>query len=149
MRSPVIAVFIAALSACGACAQRLENISTISLTKQTRAYFNEVVISSDSVKGMVENHRSPEKSRQYAFKTDPDKWAGLMLSLGDISLKDINGLQSPTMDRARDAAVQSSIVITLKTGGSVTHSFDDENPHPDLKPLLEAIKSMVPEDAGR
>jgi hypothetical protein len=53
------------------------------------------------------------------------------------------------MDRARDAAVQSTIVISFKGGESVSHSFDDENPHPDLKPLLEAIDEFRVPDARK
>lgn len=100
---------------------------------------DEVVISRDSVHGAMENHRMPESSQNYASSIGQDEWAKLMLALKDVSLKDIDGLQSPTMNRAHDGALHSSIVITFEDGSSISHSFDDENPHPDLQPLLNAI----------
>jgi hypothetical protein len=121
------------------CAQSAEKITSITFTKQTRGFLDEVIISRDSVQGFVENHRVPENSQQYATGIDGDDWSKLMLALQDISLADVDGLQSPTMNRAHDGGIHSSIVITFENGESVTHSFDDENPHPDLQPLLDAI----------
>ena len=119
--------------------QSAENITSISFTKQTRGFLDEVIISRDSVQGFVENHRVPENSQQYATGIDGDDWSKLMLALQNVSLQDIDGLQSPTMNRAHDGGIHSSIVITFEDGNSITHSFDDENPHPDLQPLLDAI----------
>ena len=119
--------------------QTLENITTIEFTKQTRGFLDKLVISKDSVHGVVENHRAIEKSKHYGSDIDQDEWARLVFSLKDVSLKDVDGLQSPTMNRAHDGAIHSSIVITFEDGKSITHGFDDENPHPDLQPLLNAI----------
>jgi hypothetical protein len=121
------------------CGQSLEKISSISFTKQTRGFLDEMIISRDSVQGFVENHRIPENSQQYATGIDSDDWTKLMLTLKDVSLEEIDGLQSPTMNRAHDGAIHSNIIITFEDGNSVTHSFDDEKPHPDLQPLLDAI----------
>jgi len=121
------------------CAQSLESITQISLTKQTRGILDEVVISRDSVRSVVENHRVPENSHYYTGAIDQDQWARLILALGDVSLRDIDGLQSPTSNRAHDGAVHSTITITFKNGDSINHSFDDLNPHQDLQPLLDAI----------
>jgi len=122
-----------------ACGQSREDITSITFTKQTRGYLDEVVISRDSVHGVIENDRSPENSKTYAAGVDPEDWTKLMVALKDVSLRDIDGLRSPTMNRAHDAAIHSSITITLEDGNTVVHSFDDENPHPDLQPLLNAI----------
>ena len=119
--------------------QSLEDITSITFTKQTRGLLDEVVISRDSVEGFVENHRMPENSHHYANGIDQSQWAKLIMKLSDVQLEDIDGLQSPTMNRAHDGAIHSSIIITFKDGNTVTHSFDDENPHPDLKPLLDTI----------
>jgi hypothetical protein len=73
-----------------------------------------------------------------------------MVAMKDLSLKDIDGLQSPTTNRAHDGATHSSIVITFDDGSSISHSFDDENPHPDLQPLLDAILQFrIPDEAGK
>lgn len=122
-----------------AAGQTLDKITTLEFTKQSRGFLDQLVISRDSIHGMVENHRATDQSKHYASDIDQDQWAELVLSLKDVSLADVDGLQSPTMNRAHDGAVHSTIVITLEDGQSVTHGFDDENPHPDLKPLLDAM----------
>ena len=119
--------------------QSLEQITNITFTKQTRGLLDEVVISRDSVKTFVENHRAPENSHRYSTEIDTNQWAKVIVALQDVPLSDIDGLQSPTVNRAHDGAIHSSIVITFEDGSSVTHSFDNENPHPDLQPLLDAI----------
>jgi hypothetical protein len=119
--------------------QELEHITSIAFSKQTRGYIDEVLISRDSVQGFIENHRVPENSKHYAADINSDDWTKLILALKDVSLDDIDGLQSPTMNRAHDGAIHSSIVITFEGGNSISHSFDDENPHPHLQPLLNAI----------
>jgi hypothetical protein len=131
-----IIIVIASVKAWG---QSAENITIIAFTKQSRGFLDEVVISRDSVHGATENHRMPENAQNYASPIGGDEWAKLMIALKDVSLKDVDGLQSPTMNRAHDGALHSSIVITFEDGSSISHSFDDENPHPDLKPLLDAI----------
>lgn len=135
----IILGFMVAGSACG---QSLENITSITLTKQSRGYLDEVIISRDSLQGFVENHRMPEASKQYATGMDQDRWAALIMSLKDVPLEDIDGLQSPTTNRAHDGALHSSIVITFENGQTISHSFDGEDPHPDLKPLLDLILEM-------
>ena len=136
-------LLIASLMTSGrTCGQSLENITTIAFVKQTRGFLDEVVISRDSVQGFVENHRAPEASQQYATGIDQDDWARLIFALKDVSLQDIDGLQSPTMNRAHDGAIHSSIEITFEDGSKITHSFDDEKPHPDLQPLLDVILQL-------
>lgn len=122
-----------------ACAQSLETISSISFTKQSRGFIDEVVVSRDSVRGVVENHREPDNSKHYAAEVDQDGWSKLVMALQGVDLSEIDGLQSPTMNRAHDGAIHSSIVITFEDGNSISHSFDDEKPHPDLQPLLNAL----------
>jgi hypothetical protein len=119
--------------------QSLETITSIEFVKQSRGFHDKIVISADSVRGVVENHRAAEKSEQYARDVDQDDWSSLLAALKDVSLQDLDGLQSPTMDRAHDGAIHSSIVINFEDGTSVSHGFDDEKPHPDLLPLLNAI----------
>lgn len=149
MKLPALILISSLMALDPACAQKVDDITRITLTKQSRGYFDEVVVSRDSVRGVVENHRSPQNSMTYAVKTDPEAWARVIMTLDDVSLKDIDGLQSPTMERARDAALHSSIVIAFKDGTKVSHSFDDENPHRDLKPLLDAINELRVPDAVR
>lgn len=133
-------IFVVMLMAAGKVpGQSLEKISSISFTKQSRGFLDEIVISRDSVQGFRENHRAPENTKRYATEVSQDDWAKLMIALREVPLEDVDGLQSPTMNRAHDGALHSSIVITFEDGNTVTHSFDNENPHPDLQPLLDAI----------
>lgn len=139
MKIPSLLLISVLLTAGNTCGQSLESITTISFVKQNRGFLDEIVISRDSVQGFMENHRAPESSQDYATAIDQDQWATLIFSLQDVSLENIDGLQSPTMNRAHDGAIHSSIEISFEDGKKITHSFDDENPHPDLKPLLDAI----------
>ncbi|HET9485949.1 MAG TPA: hypothetical protein VFO54_00860 [Chryseosolibacter sp.] len=135
-----LSVIMFTIMACGfALGQSHEDITMISFTKQNRGYLDEVVVSRDSVHGVVENHKMPENSRNYSTAIHADDWAKLMIALKDVPLESIDGLQSPTTNRAHDGAAHSSIVITFEGGQSISHSFDDENPHPDLAPLLKAL----------
>jgi len=145
MKKLSLAVISAILAFGTACGQSMEKITRITFTKQSRGYVDEVVISRDSVQGFIDNHRAPEETKHYASAVDEDQWAELMLALKEVSLPDIDGLQSPTTNRAHDGALHSSIVITLDDGNTISHSFDDENPHPDLQPLLdEILKFRIP-----
>lgn len=139
MNVRLMLLYVMLVHAMDAASQSAENITSIAFTKQGRGFVDEVFISRDSVQGFVDNHRVPENSQQYASGLDTDGWAKLMIALKDVSLADIDGLQSPTMNRAHDGALHSTIVITFRDGSTVSHSFDDENPHPDLRPLLDAI----------
>lgn len=139
MKSCSLILILSLLCLANACPQSAEDITSITFTKQNRGFLDEVIISRDSVQGFVENHRVPDSSRQYATGFDQDGWAKIMMALRDVSLADIDGLQSPTMNRAHDGAIHSTLVIAFADGSSVTHSFDNENPHPDLRPLLDVI----------
>ena len=139
MKYPGLLFFMVVIASGKTCGQSLEKITSISFTKQSRGFLDEVIISRDSVQAYTENHRMPEDTKQYATAVDQDDWAKLMVAIRDVPLEDIDGLQSPTMNRAHDGALHSSIVITFDDGTTVTHSFDDERPHRDLQPLLDAI----------
>ena len=132
-------ICIGSLFSLASLAQSADKITSITFTKQSRGFLDEVIISRDSVQGFVDNHRMPDSTQQYASGIEQDDWSRIMLALQNISLSDIDGLQSPTQNRAHDGAIHSTIVITFEDGSSVTHSFDDENPHPDLQPLLDEI----------
>lgn len=139
MKNLSLAIVLSLVASGPILAQSVDKIVRISFTKQSRGYVDEVVISRDSVRGFVEDHRIPEESKHYSAAVDSDQWMELIGSLNGVSLNEIDGLQSPTMNRAHDGALQGSITITFEDGKSVTHSFDNENPHPDLQPLLNAI----------
>ena len=142
MKFPILTCIFSLMAAGLGFSQSPEDIKSITFTKQTRGFLDEVVISPDSVQGFTENHREPENARDYSTAVDTDQWARLMLALKDVPLEDLDGLQSPSMNRAHDGALHSTIMITFKDGETISHSFDDENPHPDLQPLLDAILEL-------
>lgn len=139
MRIAVLVWILTLAGSSNSCGQSLEDVTEISFIKQSRGVLDEVVISRDSVRSVIENHRVPENSHQYATGIDQDQWAKLILALSDVSLEEIDGLQSPTTNRAHDGAIHSTITISFENGETISHSFDDVNPHPDLQPLLDAI----------
>lgn len=142
MKKVVLAWLFTCMAFVLASAQTPDAIISIAFTKQARGFFDELVISKDSIKEKIENHRAPEKSRHYSSPTGMDEWTMLLASLKGVSLKHVGSLKSPTMNRAYDGAMHSAIVITFEDGTSVTHGFDDENPHQDLRPLLKVIKAI-------
>lgn len=139
----IVLVYLFTFMAFGlASAQTPDAITSIAFTKQTRGFLDELVISKDSIKEKVKNLRAPEKSKHYSSSIDMDEWTMLLASLKGVSLKHVDSLQSPTMNRAHDGAMHSAIVLTFEDGTSVTHGFDDENPHQDLRPLLKVIRAI-------
>lgn len=139
MKIAALLCLLTLVASSNGCGQSIEDITEVTLTKQTRGVLDEVVISRDSVQSVVDNHRVPENSHNYATGITQEQWAKLILALSDVPLEDIDGLQSPTTNRAHDGAMHATITITFENGDSISHSFDDENPHPDLQPLLDAI----------
>ena len=137
----IVGMLIAASSGC-LYGQSLEKLTGITFTKETRGFLDEVVITRDSVQGFSENHRTPEKAVHYATEVHTDDWARLMFALKNVSLQEIDGLQSPTTNRAHDGAMHSTLSFSFEDGSTISHSFDDEDPHPDLQPLLEVILEL-------
>ena len=114
-------------------AQKTGDILRIEFNSLTRGYQQLVVITADSIK--ISTHaRGTEENKSIKNKD----WIHIIKPLKNVSLSDIAELKSPTMKRAYDGARHSTITITTKSE-TYSHSFDDEDPHDKLKPLLKII----------
>jgi hypothetical protein len=128
---------------CIALAARCQDdpIIKIEFISLARGYLKQVSISRDS---LVEVINSGEAGNQVIKKKlTADEWKKFATVLSDVSLDEIPELKSPTSRRAFDGAKHSSIVISTRAGKSYTHSFDDEDPHKKLQPLMEAINEVI------
>ncbi|MBI1767388.1 MAG: hypothetical protein HY015_04475 [Bacteroidetes bacterium] len=110
-------------------AQKTADIVRIEFSSLTRGYQELVVITADSLKATTPTQHKAIKNKD---------WTGVIKSLYGVHLNDIEGLKSPTMKRAYDGARHSTITIITKSG-KYSHSFDDEDPHEKLKPLMKVI----------
>ena len=117
-----------------------EAFTRVEFTTGTRGYQKQVFITSDSVIQIVNGRQDENKIIKHA--TAPTDWKLLVESLKDIKLETIPALPSPTSRRTFDGARYSRIKVTTKDGKEYEHSFDDEVPHADLKPLMDAILNI-------
>lgn len=137
-------IFLLLLTACSLKAQRTSNIRQIQFTKTGRGYQELVRITPDSVISKIENFRAEDKSKQTSRKLDAKEWATLIKTLDDVDLKEISTLPSPTEKRAYDGALGGSLQVTTAQNETFGHSFDNEEPHTKLLPLMKAVRALAP-----
>jgi hypothetical protein len=145
MKLNLTLVFVAALATAATC--QSGNISKVEFTTATRGYQKEVFISRDSVIEIVDGRREENTIRKRAL-VESD-WKLLEDALKNLKLESIPTLQSPTSRRTFDAARYSRIRITTRDAKQYEHAFDDEAPHADLKPLMDAILRIQSQDLSR
>ncbi len=126
-----------------AIAQSQQVITQIEVSKMSRAFEEHVRITTDSLHIYIVNRKSGDPQPvMTSRKLENGEWPKLVQSLGGISLQEISELPSPTMKRASDAAMHSTISITTKDGKSYEHGYDDENPNTALVPLLKEVRKV-------
>lgn len=131
----ILAISLAAsMSQCDK--QKNVAIETIEFSSLTRGYQKKVTIRQDSTTTSVQGRG--EDSMQKSI-TSRDEWDNLIKAIQSIDVNHISDLKSPSMKRAFDGAMHSSIRIVTKQGEVYEHAFDDENPHPALSQLLSVI----------
>ncbi len=122
--------------------QKHDAIAQIEWSKVSRGYEESTRITSDSVNVIAIDRKGTGKNLNFGRKTNPQEWAELVSLVQQVSLKDISKLASPTMDRASDAALHSTITIRDASGKEYSHGFDNDNPNEALKPLIKAISKI-------
>jgi hypothetical protein len=120
-------------------------ITKIEFTSLTRGYQKHIFITADSLKETVAGRQDNNKIVKRTLPAG--EWDTLTKSISDVMLPGIAELPSPTSRRAFDGALHSTITISTNDGKSFSHTFDDENPHEKLQPLMEAIKKVAEEAA--
>jgi hypothetical protein len=142
MDRSVVIVFLLAFANVSHCQQHA-GIRTIEFSKTSRGYEAHTRIGSDSLHVWIENRIAGKPPVQHSRKLEPGEWTALVNTLEDVDIKEIPSLPSPSMKRIQDAALHSTLTITLDDGHQFAHSFDNENPHSMLKPLLESIQKIA------
>lgn len=123
--------------------QAAPEIASIEVLKSSRGYSEEIRITPDSVFTFRENRIDGAIPFRQGSPLPEGSWQKLVKTLSNIDLGELGRLPSPTMNRASDAAMHSSIRITTATGQTYSHGYDDENPHHVLKPLLEMVRFIT------
>lgn len=123
-------------------AQTNEDIVRIEFNAGTRAYREQVILTPDSVVTIKENFRKDEKPVVASRVVSDAEWRNVLNSF-TVSLAEVSNLKSATNKRAHDGASHGSIIITTKNGQSVSHNFDDEEPHEAFQPLMKQIRKVT------
>ncbi len=123
--------------------QEQNAVSQIEVNKVSRGYQEHVRITRDSLVIYIENNIAGNKPVKQSRKIEPEEWTRLINALGKQNLKEIPALPSPTMERAHDAALHSTLTITTEDNNSYAHGYDDESPHKILQPLLQTIREIA------
>lgn len=114
-------------------------IRQIDFTKSSRGFREELIITKDSVLILTDNARSSDSLQRISKKLDERKWSELIATVKSLSLPEVPLYKSPTMKRTYDGALHGTLTITTMDGKTYSHGFDDENPHPKLRPLMKCI----------
>lgn len=133
---------MAGLIGCAVYSQKNSDVVKIEFTSLSRGYSREISITKDSIIESANINRSADK-QMVKRKMNPKEWEKLTQSLGAVSLTEVGSLESPTMKRTFDGARHSTITLTTSKGEAVSHSFDDEQPHPKLQKLMNEISKLA------
>jgi hypothetical protein len=115
------------------------DVGRIRFTSVTRGYHKEVNITKDSVHTLIQGRDGNET---YSRHLAAGEWEKLTGALKNVTLQEIPKLKSPTDKRAYDGARISSLELQTSKGQTLIHSFDNEQPHATLKPLMEAVLAV-------
>jgi len=137
MNRRILSLILAGMVLCLASrCQPSTDVSRIRFTSVTRGYHKEVNITKDSVHTLIQGRGGNET---FSRHLSAGEWDKLMGALKNITLQEISKLKSPTDKRAFDGARISSLEVQTSEGETLIHSFDDEQPHTTLKPLMDAV----------
>lgn len=121
---------------CASIAKKTNEVIRIEFSSLTRGHSRSIIFTKDSVISSAEGRNASPKN---GMRIKPEEWQRLTGSLKNLSVNEIADLPSPTMKRAYDGAMHSTLMITTSDNKTFSHSFDDEDPHEKLKPLMQAI----------
>jgi hypothetical protein len=120
--------------------QSTSTISKIEFTSLTRGYQKHAILSADSLILVTEGR---EQDKTLKRKLSKVEWNTLISSLKKVKLSEIPKLKSPSMKRAFDGAMHSTLTIITKDQKNITHGFDDEDANEKLRPLMIAVKKII------
>lgn len=135
-------IFILLVAVASIQAQSDHNIARIEFNAGSRTFREQVIATPDSVWIIKEDFQSDSKPVVIKRENNKKDWKALVSTLKNVSLPEIDKLESPSMKRAYDAASHGSLIITTTGEKSYTHGFDDEDPHEKLRPLMERMAGL-------
>lgn len=118
------------------------NVVKVEFSSISRGYQEIVVFTPDSVRG--EKPEPGDRTKKTSFEQPIRKqdWKHITQLATSLPRTEFEKLQSPTNKRAFDGARHSTITITLDSGETYHHLFDDENPNEKLQPLMTCIAQL-------
>ncbi|HEY5825265.1 MAG TPA: hypothetical protein VIT44_12915 [Cyclobacteriaceae bacterium] len=123
-------------------AQTAKDIKQIEFSTSTRGSYKQIIFTPKEMMISEENRATSKGEERKNKKLKSAEWKNLRGTLKEVSITSIPDLQSPTMKRSFDGARTSTITITTKDGKTWSHSFDNEEPHEQLRKLMSAITSL-------
>lgn len=136
-------IFISLFIPLAAQCQAAPEIVSVEVSKSSRGYSEEIRLTPDSVFTFKENRIEGAAPVRQVSPLPEGAWQKLVKTLDGVDLNELGQMPSPTMNRASDAAMHSSIRIRTAKGETYSHGYDDEDPHPVLKPLLEMVRTIT------
>ncbi len=113
------------------------DVKKVVFSTGTRGYQETVDLTKDSVIITINSSFEERPSKNIRTKITSTEWEQVNNALTGIDTGKLGELKSPTMKRAVDAASHSAIIVT--TDNEYSHSFDDTDPHEQLKKLMDVI----------
>jgi hypothetical protein len=113
-------------------------VTKIEFTTLTRGYQKQVFIDADSLIVIVDGRQEPNKVVKRALPKG--SWDDINRVLQNVTY------ESPSNRRAFDGAKHSTLKLITRDGKDFSHTFDDLDPHPALKPLLEVLLEIENDD---
>lgn len=116
------------------------DIKEIEFKTGSRGLNKRITFTKDSVILIVNSSFEDIPSKNSRTAIAATEWTKLVNSLQGVDIHQLNKLTSPTMKRAVDAADHSSLAV-ISDKESI-HSFDNYDPHEQLKKLLSIIQEI-------
>jgi hypothetical protein len=141
MKNKFVLFLLIGVAGCAHAQHQHSQILKIVFSSSSRGYQEEITITQDSLQ-TFRNDRKNSSLINDKKKIEKGVWQSLVKSIKDVSVTQIPELKSPSMNRASDGALHSTIKIISKDGKSYEHSFDNEDPAKPLMPLMKKIHSL-------
>lgn len=123
-------------------AQNHVGIKSVSFSAIARGYHEEIVITPDSI--TLDKQTLDDKSAHIIKKhLTAGAWQQVVHTLDDVSLDSIPHLTAHSNKRAYDGARHGTLSIVTTDGRTLFHTFDNEQPHEALRPLMQAVRQQA------
>ena len=105
----------------------------------SRGYFYSVSVDPNSI--MINNDRGGSGRLEKA--TTKNEWEELLVILKEISLENLDDMDTPTEKRAADRAAMATLEIKYPTKSYISNTFDHGNPPATVRTLVDKLLQMA------